>query len=113
MGQLEEILYDRCLNSRWNYVPGSISSSHTLSNICLYKSGTVVMLVVSIKLTANVAAYETVATIPSGFRPFRQMWGIDNLSHPYTVTQNGNIQSTVARSSGEYITIVKTYLVEG
>ena len=92
-------------------VLGTLSSSHTLaSGQCyLVKVGRVVFLTMGITLTSAVSSYGVIATIPSGFRPYAQMWGT-NRGNAYDITAGGNIRLIDSTASGTSLNISATYI---
>ena len=92
-------------------VIGTISSSHTLaSGQCyLVKVGRVVFLTMGITLTSAVSSYGVIATIPSGFRPYAQMWG-NSRDVPFDITAGGNIRLINSTASGTSFNLSATYI---
>lgn len=89
----------------------SITTSHTKGGTFAgLRVGKMINLTIALTLTSNVSAYDTVAAIPSGYRPYsQQLYECVNLD----ITASGNIRSTSSRTSGSTIQFSCTYIKAG
>lgn len=91
------------------------SSSYTLSKNALVRFGKVVSVFLQLNATSNIAAYSTIATIPSGYRPTEQ-YMFSLMGYDFDVTNSGNLRIwtpvTASQSSPKQINISATYICE-
>ena len=92
---------------------GIITSTHTLaSGQChLVKCGNIVYLTVGLTTTSAVSSYGIIATIPSGFRPYGQLWSRSLQGRRFDITVSGNIRTIDAVGSGEDYNFSVCYVI--
>lgn len=89
-----------------------ISTTHTLntSQCHVEKRGNLLLLNISVTLTADIAAFGKIAEIASGYIPIGQVWGYC-ATGPYDVTTSGNIRALGSISSGRTVQATIIYAI--
>lgn len=87
-----------------------IETTHTKGSIFSgLRVGKICNITVQLTLTSAVAAWGTLATIPSGYRPYaQQKYTADGID----VTTSGSIRSTTARTSGSSVELSFCYICQ-
>lgn len=68
------------------------------------------MLTLGMTLTSDVSSYGIVATLPSGYRPDKQVWG-QSPNCRFDITAGGNVRLIDSKSSGTSLNVSFTYVI--
>ena len=90
---------------------GEFSSTHTLSSMSLLaRYGRIVFTDLVLTTTSAVSNYETLATLPVGYRPIAQCFGLTSSGGRFDVTYSGLIRAVDSVTSGTTLYITITYI---
>ena len=90
---------------------GTFTSSHTISSMThLSKYGRMVFVDLVITTTSAVSPYDVLATIPVGYRPIAQCFGLTSAGGRFDATYSGSIRAVDSVASGTTLYITMNYI---
>jgi len=91
---------------------GTITTTHTIDNNVSYlkKCGKVVTFTLRATASSDIQMYDSVASLPAGFRPYGTLYVMGFDSKSFIIQSGGNIQSFSNFSKGSLINLTVTFI---